>query len=157
MQTIRQETLKYPDLETGGALFGWRDVDQCVIACAGDPGPRARHRRYLFEADRGHNQKLINRIHDKSEGVYRFLGSWHSHPGTSREPSKRDRTTAGEIAADSKVNLPEPLIVIISQVLAAPPTDDLIQAICCYSWSTIEQRLIRTQLLSTSVTDKSCI
>jgi integrative and conjugative element protein (TIGR02256 family) len=127
-----------------------------VIACAGDPGPRARHRPYLFEADRAHTQRLINRIHQKSKGTYRFLGSWHSHPGTSRTPSKRDGTTAQEIAADSRVDLSEPLVLIISQVLSAFPNGDHIEAVCCYSWSKLERRLIQSLLMNTRVLDRFC-
>jgi integrative and conjugative element protein (TIGR02256 family) len=156
MQTIRHETLRHPTLETGGALFGWRDADQCVIACAGDPGARARHRRRSFEANRGHSQSLINQIHEKSQGRYRFVGSWHSHPGTSRMPSKRDNTTAQEIAADPEVGLSEPLIVIISQDLATLQNEDPDQAIRCYWWSQLERRLIQSQLLNTQLLDKWC-
>lgn len=151
LQTIRQETSKYPTLETGGALFGWRDINQYVIAYAGDPGPRAQHREYSFEADRGHSQSLIDRLHEKSQGRYRFIGSWHSHPGNNRDPSERDRKTASDIAADRKVNLAEPLILIISQRASALPNEDPDTRVSCYSWSQPEQQLVRTQLLSTNV------
>jgi len=156
MQTIRDETLKYPTLETGGALFGWRDANQCVIACAGDPGPRARHRPYSFEADRRHNQSLINRIHQKSQGRYRFLGSWHSHPGTRITPSIRDSTTAQEIATEALVDLSEPLVLIISQARAAIPREDPAKVVCCCWWSQHLRRLAKADLRMTCVVDKWC-
>jgi hypothetical protein len=84
------------------------------------------------------------------------LGSWHSHPGTSRKPSQYDSSAAQKIAADPRVGLPEPLILIIAQA-AALQNKEQDQAICCYAWSGLERRLIPTNVLSTSVTGKWCI
>jgi len=51
-------------------------------------------------------------VREDSRQRFRFLGSWHTHPGGVAVPSSRDAATAGEIAADAAVLLPSPLLLI---------------------------------------------
>ena len=54
----------------------------------------------------------MHAVRKASRQRYRFLGSWHTHPGGLPFPSGRDVATAGEIAADAAVLLPSPVVLI---------------------------------------------
>lgn len=98
--------------ETGGALFGFEDGEDTVIACAYGPGPRAKHRRAAFEPHPATTQLLMDAVRNYSEARYRYLGSWHSHPGGAPSPSGRDVETTARVASEADVLLPTPLVLI---------------------------------------------
>lgn len=139
--TIRDEVLKRPTVETGGALFGWRTPEGIVVDGAGDPGPRAKHRPRSFQTDRRHTQRLIDQVHAESDGAIKFIGSWHSHPGGGAVPSPRDSATAAEISADGPVGLPEPTILVVG-TSGTPATPEEL-AFAAYVWSCTDRRLIQ--------------
>jgi integrative and conjugative element protein (TIGR02256 family) len=109
---ITAEASRRRTRETGGALFGFVDGDDEIVACAYGPGPRARHRRASFEPHRSTTEQIMHAVRDASRQRFRFLGSWHTHPDGLAIPSDRDAATAGEIAADPAVLLPAPLVLI---------------------------------------------
>jgi integrative and conjugative element protein (TIGR02256 family) len=109
---IERETCTRARVETGGALFGYEAEDDLVIACAYGPGPRARHRRTSFEPDARTTGALIRAVHQASDGRYRYLGSWHSHPNGRARPSAQDLATTEAVADQLDVALPRPLVVI---------------------------------------------
>lgn len=64
-------------LETGGLLLGdVVDGEARILAVTG-PGRRAQRRRFAFEADRAHDNRLLDRVLPR----LRYLGDWHTHPG----------------------------------------------------------------------------
>ena len=99
-------------METGGALFGYEAGDDLVVACAYGPGRRARHRRTSFDPDPRTTGALIRAVHQASDGRYRYLGSWHSHPNGRARPSAQDLATTEAVAGQRDVALPHPLVVI---------------------------------------------
>lgn len=109
---IDAETRKCPRLETGGALFGYESHHELVVACAYGPGPRARHRRTSFEPNPRTTGALIRAVHEASDGRYRYLGSWHSHPNGRARPSAQDLATTEAVAGQADVALPSPLVLI---------------------------------------------
>jgi len=109
---IEEESLKRSRAETGGALFGYESDDDVVVACAYGPGPRARHRRASFEPDPRSTGALIRAVHESSNGRYRYLGSWHSHPNGRARPSAQDLATTERVAAQRDIALPRPLVII---------------------------------------------
>lgn len=109
---IEAETAVHPRRETGGALFGFRDGDDVVVSCAYGPGPRARHRRANFEPHPETTAALMKAVREESEARYRYLGSWHSHPGGMARPSGRDIATTEEVANEPGVLLPDPVMMI---------------------------------------------
>ena len=111
-QALERESRRRRLMETGGALFGFDDGDNVVVACAYPPGPHARHRRASFEPNRPTTDALMRAVRKDSDRRFRFLGSWHTHPGGAAVPSGRDATTAAEIATDTDVRLPRPLVLI---------------------------------------------
>jgi integrative and conjugative element protein (TIGR02256 family) len=57
-------------------------------------------------------QRDIDQVFEESDGRLRYLGDWHTHPRDSARPSRVDANSAAEIAADSRVELPDPLVLI---------------------------------------------
>lgn len=109
---IEHETKKRRRTETGGALFGFGDGDDLVVAGAYGPGPRARHRRTTFRPNLETTGLLIEAVSDHSRRRYRYLGSWHSHPGGLPRPSGTDIATVEAVAHQAEVGLPQPLMLI---------------------------------------------
>jgi proteasome lid subunit RPN8/RPN11 len=54
----------------------------------------------------------MDAVREHSEARYRYLGSWHSHPGGLPRPSGPDIATTEEVAAEPGVLLPDPLVLI---------------------------------------------
>lgn len=109
---IEQEACRRQTVESGGALLGWADGDDVVVACAYGPGPRARHRRTTFEPHPATTDQVITAVHEASQGRCRYLGSWHSHPGGRARPSGTDLATTAAVADEPEVRLPDPLVLI---------------------------------------------
>jgi integrative and conjugative element protein (TIGR02256 family) len=109
---IESETRKRPRTETGGALFGFGDGDDLVVAGAYGPGPRARHRRTTFEPHPETTGLLMETVREHSRRRYRYLGSWHSHPGGVPRPSGTDIATVEAVAEEAEVALAQPLMLI---------------------------------------------
>lgn len=109
---IEHEACLRRRVESGGALFGWARDDDVVIACAYGPGPRARHRATTFEPHPATTDRLITAVHDATQGRYRYLGSWHSHPNGIARPSGTDVTTTAAVATRPEVRLASPVVVI---------------------------------------------
>ena len=111
---IEHETRARPRVETGGALFGFADGDDVAVACAYGPGPRAKHRRTTFEPHPATTAALMDAVRETSDSRFRYLGSWHSHPGGPPRPSGQDVKTTERVANEQEVLLPQPLVLIQS-------------------------------------------
>ena len=111
-EVIEREAARRLLRETGGALFGYESEEEVVVACAFGPGPKARHGFRSFEPDPETTRRLIASVWDSSEGRYRFLGSWHTHPGGPPVPSPTDEQTASDLSDQPGVLLPRPLLLI---------------------------------------------
>jgi integrative and conjugative element protein (TIGR02256 family) len=116
---IEQETLKRPRVETGGALFGYEDGESVVVGCAYGPGPRAKHRPTSFEPHSATTRALMDAVRTASGCRYRYLGSWHSHPGGAACPSAQDAATARLVAREPQVLLPQPILLIQASLLGS--------------------------------------
>lgn len=111
---IEEEARTRRVLETGGPIFGYEGADgnDIVIAAAFGPGPKARHWPLSLVPDRAATGEVIARVHELSEGRYRYLGSWHTHPFGQPRPSGVDIATARDISLQVDVGLPKPLLLI---------------------------------------------
>lgn len=68
----------YPDLETGGSLFGyWTHSGAAVVFLAIGPGERARHEVTSFYQDEQYLLQCTHLLYD-SFGL-QHIGEWHSH------------------------------------------------------------------------------
>lgn len=70
--------LDYPNIETGGQLFGyWTSTGEPVVLYAIGPGPMAQHNPTSFIQDQEYLQTIGNELHRR----YRLqhVGEWHSH------------------------------------------------------------------------------
>ncbi len=85
--------LDYPDIETGGQLFGyWTEDGVPVVMYAIGPGPRANHQTTFFNQDVDYLVKVGRLLKDRF-GLH-HIGEWHSHHqlGLAR-PSGHDAHT----------------------------------------------------------------
>jgi integrative and conjugative element protein (TIGR02256 family) len=104
-----------PLLDTGGALFGYRNEEDVVAIAATGPGP-GRRSRHAFTADHDHTQRLIDAFYEASNGTLGYLGGWHTHPLGGTAASPRDMATLLDLAKQPEVRLKRPVILI-----AVPP------------------------------------
>jgi integrative and conjugative element protein (TIGR02256 family) len=151
---IEEETLKRSRVETGGALFGYTTDHDVVIACAYGPGPRARHRRTTFEPHPATTQSLIDAIWTESEARYRYVGSWHSHPGGIPRPSGTDVKTTEAVATEPHVGLAQP-VVLIQSTRRHEDRVELADA-RAWRWSRHDVWLLPCELVAVELEERYC-
>ncbi len=85
--------LDYPDIETGGELFGfWTASGVPVVLYAIGPGPRANHEVAFFNQDLAYLTRVGNRL--ISAYGLQHIGEWHSHHRLGlAKPSGHDAQT----------------------------------------------------------------
>jgi len=101
---------EYPDLETGGDLFGfWTHSGAPVVQYVLGPGSGSRHNSASFYQDRDHLIKAGEILRNK-HGL-QHIGEWHSHHQMGlAEPSGGDSNTV--IRALQRYNFPRFLLCI---------------------------------------------
>lgn len=101
LQCIADETARYPEIETGGSLFGlWTHSANPTVVLATRPGPRAIRDVMQFEQD----ADLHRNLEDKMVNLFgvQSVGLWHSHHQLGlHELSGGDRTRTMNFAARS--------------------------------------------------------
>lgn len=112
LETLFNEARRWPLRETGGALLGWRDGDDTVVARVLGPGPDAKHGWSSFEPDAAWQNRQGASIYADSERTIAYLGDWHTHPRGATAPSSQDRRTAEMLATDAAFRTPIPLYAI---------------------------------------------
>jgi len=143
---IRSETLDKHFAETGGPLFGYERDEQVVVTRAFGPGPRARHRPWIFDPDRAAVQGAIDAVTAESAGAERYIGSWHSHPFGIARPSRLDRRTARRIANDAEVGWPRPIMLIQTTVLRLSGVRP--GNLRAYRWDAVDRGLRLLQIIT---------
>jgi integrative and conjugative element protein (TIGR02256 family) len=151
---IEYEACLRPRVESGGALFGWEAGDDTVIACAYGPGPRARHRATTFEPHPATTDRLIDAVHHATEGRYRYLGSWHSHPNGSARPSGTDVATTAAVADEPEVRLPSPVLII--QATRRTPTATVAHELRAWRWDLDQDWLLPAAVKAVELDGPSC-
>lgn len=99
--------------ETGGALLGWIDGDDAVVARVLGPGPNAKHGFRYFEPDGKWQGEEGRRIYVASGRMVAYIGEWHTHPFAAPVASDQDRRAAKAIATDEGFRASQPLSAII--------------------------------------------
>ena len=105
LETIKGECRKYPDLETGGILVGFRDSKQVSITHATGSGPNADRSSHHFSKDTPYLQSVLDLL-----GRYyqvNYLGVWHKHPQEMPFPSAGDVFSAMTEVSDQEMGLGE--------------------------------------------------
>lgn len=110
MDYISRCILDYPDIETGGQLFGfWTGEGVPVVLYAIGPGPRANHQHSFFNQDVPYLQTVGQTIID-TFGL-QHIGEWHSHHSLGLDhPSGHDANTM--ISSIQNLNLHRFLLCI---------------------------------------------
>ena len=77
LHAIQEHVLRYPDLETGGSLYGWySETGLPIIALATGPGRNAMHEATRFHADEQYSMEIGRKMIDHG---LQHVGEWHSH------------------------------------------------------------------------------
>ena len=90
--------LDYPDIETGGQLFGyWTENGVPVVLFAIGPGPGANHQRTFFNQDVDYLLEVGTALRDRFGLIH--IGEWHSHHklGLARPSGHDERTMVSNI------------------------------------------------------------
>ena len=93
MDYISRCILDYPNIETGGQLFGfWTGNGIPVVLYAIGPGPHANHEKTFFNQDIDYLTQIGRLLTDKFE--LQHIGEWHSHHRLGlAHPSGHDANT----------------------------------------------------------------
>ena len=83
----------YPNIETGGQLFGYLTENGSPVVCyAIGPGMNANHQSAFFNQDTEYLQSTYNEL-NRRYGL-RYIGEWHSHHQLGlAKPSGHDAST----------------------------------------------------------------
>lgn len=99
IRVFLSEITKFPDSETGGVLMGYLDDGVVYVEKASEAGPKAVHEDIYFQADANYIDLFIDMEYANSNGKYRYLGEWHTHPQVVPEPSPKDLNSLDEVSA----------------------------------------------------------
>jgi len=92
LDDIKIESEKWNDLETGGILIGHISIPTQTIVITGQieaPEDSERGKTKFNSGVKGLSEKL-KAIENSSAGMITQLGTWHSHPNSSSNPSSID-------------------------------------------------------------------
>ena len=100
LEFISRCVLDYPDIETGGDLFGfWTHSGRPVIHYAIGPGPKSRRTAVFFNQDVDYLRSFGDRLRDL-HGL-QHIGEWHSHHQLGLcHPSSHDSNTVTNAIRD---------------------------------------------------------
>lgn len=152
-EVIEREAARRLLRETGGALFGYEANEGVAVVCAFGPGPHARHDFRSFEPHPETTRRLIASVRDASDGRYRFLGSWHTHPGGRPAPSLADEQTAAELSDQPGLLLPHPLLLI--QATRIERRKARLRGLRAWRYSERRQ-LVATDVVPVEIKDRHC-
>ena len=79
--------------EAGGILIGREDKNNgnLIIEYATAPMKKDIRKRYRFyRKDEGHTE-YYNKIYKENNGIYAYVGEWHTHPENEPSPSLIDK------------------------------------------------------------------
>lgn len=110
IETLKKESLKFGNLETGGMIFGTYFDNRAVIGEITGPPKDSIHETHGFERGTEGTQELIDKNY--AQGM-RWIGDWHSHPNNSANPSSIDNAQMIDFSNDESVNCPEPILIIV--------------------------------------------
>jgi integrative and conjugative element protein (TIGR02256 family) len=102
LESIKIESLKWNDLETGGILIGHISIPTQTIVITGQleaPEDSERGKTKFSSGIQGLSQK-IQEIENSSAMMITQLGTWHSHPNSSPTPSIIDLESKKEMYYD---------------------------------------------------------
>jgi len=118
MAVIAANAVQYPDLETGGELFGsFTHGGRPRLEYASLPGPRATHSTAHFQPDTEESDRIRRILRERYASQY--LGDWHSHHYMSlNEPGGGDRNHVTSIATKNTLDTMAEIIITFSQIQA---------------------------------------
>ena len=101
--------------ETGGLLFG--DFDETLgiawITSVSGPPKDSKFSAQLFVCGTHGTRDLCQNYEDRTHGIVRYVGTWHSHPVSSAEPSMTDYAGIGTIFSETPAGGAHQLMVIV--------------------------------------------
>ena len=92
------------------------------------------------------------RVHSKA--CYRYLGSWHTHPGAPARPSATDIATTAQVASESEVLLPRPLLLIQATRLSGRSAQ--LRELRAWRWDTDADWVMPLQIESCRLPERYC-
>lgn len=104
LDSIKVESLKWNDLETGGILIGYISIPTQTIVITGQleaPEDSERGKTKFSSGIKDLSQK-IQEIQHSSAMMITQLGTWHSHPNSSSNPSSIDLSSKQQMYIDRK-------------------------------------------------------
>lgn len=114
LDSMRVQTRRNPDIETGGVLLGEIRNGTLQINFASDPGPKAKKTHNSFEKDIMYCQQYINEKYEQHGSLAAYIGEWHYHPSTDNMPSGTDLNSLSEIANHQGYLTEDPVMIILS-------------------------------------------
>ncbi len=109
--------------ETGGLLFGEFDETLGIawITNVGGPPRDSTFSTESFVCGTHGTSELCQNYDDRTRGIVRYIGTWHSHPVGTARPSPTDHMDIHDIFAAAPDDNAHQLMVIVGHAAAAQP------------------------------------
>lgn len=109
--------------ETGGLLFGEFDEVLGIAWVSNVSGPPKDSKFSPTEFNLGIQgiSDLSNQYAQKTHGMVRYIGTWHTHPGSSPNPSETDLCGIAKIFAETPSDSHHHLMIIVGQAATQTP------------------------------------
>jgi integrative and conjugative element protein (TIGR02256 family) len=137
--TLCQEADRAAPDDTGGVLLGYWSATPAapVITDSIGPGPHALHEPERFIPDQSFQESEISRLYAESNRKLRYLGDWHTHPGSPGSLSTKDLATMKRIAHFRSARADRPVMLILA---GAPPWEPVVWTLNRVPWCKILKR-----------------
>lgn len=97
LQMFQSEIDAFGTIETGGVMLGYIVDETIYVEKVSNGGSKALHEYLYFRADNNYIEMFIDMEIANSDGKFRYLGEWHTHPQIIPEPSGLDLESLEEI------------------------------------------------------------
>lgn len=120
LQSWREESrrVRGEDVETGGLLFGEMSEHLGIVWVSEASGPPAdsQHAAEEFVCGIEGTECLNSEKASRSRCSVQYVGTWHTHPVSSPEPSKRDFGAMAQLLTTSLTPVERLLLVIVGRI-----------------------------------------
>lgn len=113
LDSIQREARRFLCRETGGPLAGYVSLDGAIVVThSAGPGKKGVRRPFSVTISGKNAQAFCDDVYRKSNGMFDYVGDWHSHMGCSSAYSGTDVEAMIGMASSTHCPIRHPISLI---------------------------------------------